>query len=417
LLETTKLLSTAGVPKGNRLVTFTCSGGDGLLTADLCAKLDLALTDFTPKQSADLRAQLPNFATVSNPLDYNTSLWGHEDLLTRCFTTALSGPCDTGMLIIDYATDGVASEATWDAAVNALLAAARTTGKLAMVTATIPELLPKRVRTIVEAANGAPMQGLEDALYALSAADRFARRKSAVASVGDDEVFVWAPPLVSDGRRILSEPDAKAALARSGLSVPQSQIVSPGLAVKAAEAVGFPVVLKVAEPVIAHKTEAGAVAINLRGADDVARALKRMGEGVAAHADGKVISKVLVERMIEGVVAELIVGVKRDPQFGLALVIGAGGILVELVEDTAILLLPTSPSEIDQAIDSLKIAKLLKGFRGRPAADRAALVKAIAAISAYAWENRDRLLELDVNPLMALKTGAVAVDALIVLSD
>jgi hypothetical protein len=109
--------------------------------------------------------------------------------------------------------------------------------------------------------------------------------------------------------------------------------------------------------------------------------------------------------------------VKRDPQFGLALVVGAGGILVEMVQDSAMLLLPTDRSAIERAVGGLKIARLLRGYRGRPAGDIGAVVEAVAAIAAFAEAHRGNLLELDVNPLMVLRQGAVAVDALVVLAD
>jgi succinyl-CoA synthetase beta subunit len=184
-----------------------------------------------------------------------------------------------------------------------------------------------------------------------------------------------------------------------------------------AASLGVPVVLKVAEPLIAHKTEAGAVAINLKSAADVEAALAQMEKSVAGYLRGGRIERVLVERMVGDVVAELIVGVQRDQQFGLALVVGAGGILVELVEDAAMLLLPTSGDEVEAALRKLKIAKLLAGYRGKPAADMAALVKSIMAIASFAEANRGKLLELDVNPLMVRADGAVAVDALVVLGD
>jgi succinyl-CoA synthetase beta subunit len=201
------------------------------------------------------------------------------------------------------------------------------------------------------------------------------------------------------------------------LGVPEAQVVPPAQAAKAAAELGFPLVLKVAEPVLAHKTEAGAVAVNLKSAADVEAALQRMGASLAQYKPGAVIAKVLVEKMVSDVVAELIIGVKRDPQFGLALVIGAGGILVEMVQDSAMLLLPTDRAAIERAIDSLKISKLLKGYRGRPAGDLRAVANAVAAVAAFAEAHRGNLLELDVNPLMVLKNGAVAVDALVVLAE
>ena len=215
------------------------------------------------------------------------------------------------------------------------------------------------------------MQGLEEALNAFAAVHRFAQRKAQ----GRRRAAIPATPAAGETRRMLSEVEGKKLLAGFGLAVPESRVVAPADAAKAAEALGFPVVLKVAEPLIAHKTEAGAVAINLKSPADVEAALARMDEiGRAPISRAAGSSKVLVERMVGDVVAELIVGVQRDPQFGLALVVGAGGILVELVEDAAMLLLPTSAEEVEAAIRRLKIAKLLAGYRGKPAADMRALV-------------------------------------------
>jgi acyl-CoA synthetase (NDP forming) len=412
LLETLKLVSTAGLPKGDRLAVFTCSGGECLLTADLCDALGVPLPGFSADQAEDLRAQLPNFATVSNPLDYNTSLWGHEDLLVKCFSTVMRGEFDAGMLVIDFATDGAVTEAACLAAVRALLTACNRHGKMPIVTSTLSELLPAHARAEVIAAKGAPMQGLEEALNAFASVHRFAQRKAKVASAP-----IPVTPAAGDRKRVLSEVEGKTLLAGFGLAVPDSRVVAPGDAAKAAEALGFPVVLKVAEPLIAHKTEAGAVAINLKSAADVAAALVRMEKSVAAYLKGGRIERVLVERMVGDVVAELIVGIQRDPQFGLALVIGAGGILVELVEDAAMLLLPTSAEEVEAALRRLKIAKLLGGYRGKPAADMGALVKSIMAIAAFAEANRGKLLELDVNPLMVRADGTVAVDALVAFGE
>jgi acyl-CoA synthetase (NDP forming) len=412
LLETLKLVSTAGLPKGDRLAVFTCSGGECLLTADLCDALGVPLPGFSTDQAEDLRVQLPNFATVSNPLDYNTSLWGHEDLLVKCFSTVMRGAFDAGMLVIDFATDGPVTEEACLAAVRALLKACNHHGKMPIVTSTLSELLPAHARAEVIAAKGAPMQGLEEALNAFASVHRFAQRKAKVASAP-----IPATPAAGDKRRMLSEVEGKTLLAGFGLAVPDSRVVVPGDAAKAAEALGFPVVLKVAEPLIAHKTEAGAVAINLKSAAEVAAVLARMEKSVASYLKGGRIERVLVERMVGDVVAELIVGIQRDPQFGLALVVGAGGILVELVEDAAMLLLPTSAEEVEAALRGLKIAKLLAGYRGKPAADMTALVKSIVAIAAFAEANRGKLLELDVNPLMVRADGAVAVDALVVFGE
>ena len=417
LLETMKLISIAGLPKGKSLAVFTCSGGDGLMTADLAEELGVPLNPHSPDQVVDLKAQLPNFASVTNPLDYNTSLWSHEDLLTKCFGTVMRGDYDAGMLILDYATDGEASERACDASVNAIMAACDTHGKMPIVTATLPELLPAKVRARMATRHAAPMQGLPEAMRAFAAAARFAYQRDHLKAGSADALIMPQTPVLEGPTRIVSEHDAKLALGKHGLKAPASRIVAPQDAAKAAAGLGFPVVVKVAAPVIAHKTEAGAVAVNLKSEAEVEAAVARMQVSVAAYKPGLKIEKVLVEAMVRDVVAELIIGVKRDPQFGLALVVGAGGILVEMVEDSALLLLPTERKTVEKAIHGLKIAKLLKGYRGKPAGDIEAVVNAVMAVAAYAEEHRGDLVELDVNPLMVLPHDAVAVDALIIQSD
>jgi acyl-CoA synthetase (NDP forming) len=415
LLETAKLLAVAGRPRGERLAIFTCSGGECLLAADYAAALGLALPGFSPEQTAALREQLPAFATVANPLDYNTSLWNDEAALTRCFTTVLAQGFDAGLLVIDYPPEGATGRAEYDPSVAALIAAARATGTQGMVVSVLPELLPEAVRERLVDAGMAPLQGLEEAMAAFAAAARLERRWAAA-----DALPALPPAAPIEGeRRLLDEWQSKRLLAEHGLVLPAGRLATPAEAVAAARAIGFPVVAKIARPAIAHKTEAGAVALDLRDEAAVAAAVSRMAERAAGAVPGLVVEQLLIERQVTGAVAELIVGVKRDAAFGLALVIGAGGVLVEMVADSATLLLPTTSAAIGEALAGLRVARLLQGYRGRPAGDVAAAVPAIAAIAAAAEALGDRLVELDVNPLLVLPAGqgAVAVDALIVLAE
>jgi acetyl-CoA synthetase len=165
------------------------------------------------------------------------------------------------------------------------------------------------------------------------------------------------------------------------------------------------VTVKASSSALSHKTEAGGVALNLKSPEEVRGSAMRMQE---------LASEVLIERMITGAVCELLIGIKSDPQFGLALVIGAGGVLTELLKDTVTLLLPTSHQEIDRALGRLRVSALIDGFRGK-LGDRAAVIAAIEAVARFAEAHAPYLEELDVNPLMVLPPGqgAVAVDALI----
>ncbi|HTO84707.1 MAG TPA: acetate--CoA ligase family protein [Methylomirabilota bacterium] len=425
LLETIKMVSVPRQLTGDRLAIFTCSGGDSLMAADRAAEIGLTLPQFVPAQYASLRAQLPAFATVSNPLDYNLSLWGDQPGLTRCFGTTLSEGFDAGMLVLDYPPNDPQGFVDCDKSVNALLAAAQTHGVQPIVCTTIQETLPEATRRRLTEAGCPAMQGLEDALDAFRAATRQSQR---IAEIRAGTATAALPEMRSprDEPRLLPERDAKLALEKYGVRIPDARLVdvgaglrpAPTVAAEMAAEIGFPVVAKVAAPALAHKTEAGAVSLNLRSGDAVKAAIDGMSAQLARYKPGLKAERFLVEKQMTNAVAELIVGVKRDAGFGLVLVVGAGGILVEMVQDAASLLLPTDRAEVERAIRGLKVAKLLAGYRGRPAGDIEGVIDAVMAIAGFAEAHRHRLAELDVNPLLVLPEGqgAVAVDALIVMS-
>jgi succinyl-CoA synthetase beta subunit len=193
-------------------------------------------------------------------------------------------------------------------------------------------------------------------------------------------------------------------LAEHGVTIPSGQICTADQTAAAATAIGYPVVLKAVSSELAHKSEAGAVVVGL--GDEVA--VRDATASMAVNFD-----QFLVEAMARPTVAELIVGVSRDSTFGLSLLIGTGGTMVELLDDTVSLLLPASRDDIAAAIQSLKVARIIEGFRGGVAGDMNAVLDTVEAITKYAVANSDRLLELDVNPLLVTPDAAIAVDAFI----
>jgi succinyl-CoA synthetase beta subunit len=209
--------------------------------------------------------------------------------------------------------------------------------------------------------------------------------------------------------RTLAEYAGKAALAAFGVNIPRSHVVSPREVATAAQDIGFPVVIKATGAHLEHKSEVGAVVVNIRNAADAEAAAQRLSE---------LSDSLLVEEMVADGVAEILVGMTVDPQFGQVLVVGAGGVLTELLRDSATLLPPFTAESIEAAIRRLKMSKLLAGFRGKPAADVPALVSTVLACTRYAEANLSVLLELDINPVIVRPAGlgAVAVDALIRLA-
>jgi acetyltransferase len=218
------------------------------------------------------------------------------------------------------------------------------------------------------------------------------------------------------GRPTLSEAESKQLLAAWGVRSARERLVgSTEAAVEAAEHLGYPVVLKVDSPDIPHKTEAGVVRLNLGDAAQVRTAYAEILASAKAYAPQAAITGVSVQEMVrEGV--EVIVGVSCDPQLGPVLLFGSGGVMVEVYNDVALRRCPITRREARAMIAEVKGARLLQGFRGRPAADLEALADTLVHVSHLAMHLEGHLAELDINPLMVLPAGqgVKAVDALVV---
>jgi acetyl-CoA synthetase len=415
MLETLKVFDLSGPLPGRKIVSLSCSGGEAAILADLSQDHGLETPPFSLEQTRDFDEQFANYVTVSNPLDYNTSIWGDRAAMERCFTTSMSGEHDAAVLIYDHPRVDGSSVDESIAALDAFVAAHRTTGMPAFVVCTITELLPEKIRDRLIAGDVAPLQGLEDALFALSAAATYGEKR--LKGAADVPNATRASTQARPDAVFCDEAESKRRLAACGLTVPRGNVGAAGDLPELANRIGYPVVVKALGAEFAHKTEMGAVALNLQNAGEVAASAKRISAGAADR--GYSVERFLVERMATGVVAELIVGIQWDPQFGHALLIGSGGILAELVADTASLLLPTTPQSVQEALMSLRVGRLLKGFRGAPAGDIPAAVDAILAVAKFARENEATLCGLDVNPLIVLPPGegVVAADALVRMAD
>ncbi len=397
--ETLKFLHNGGPIADSRLVSLSCSGGEAALVADMALEKKVSFPPFNAATKPRVAATLNEYVAIDNPLDYHTFIWGQPDKLTATFTQVLKGGFDVGMVILDTPTHPKMKPEAWATTARAMAAAAQATGARAAVVASLSEGMPLSLADELSQSGVAPMMGLDDALTAFEAAAFIGRNWARTETLPD----MLTPLTKGSDDRIFSESAAKALLKKHGLSVPEGIVCPAEDAVAAAEKLGYPVTLKVSSAAIAHKTEAGGVALNLRTADEVREAAERMA---------KLAPDVLVERMVTGAVADLIIGLTSDPQFGTALVVGAGGILTELLKDSVTLILPTTRSEIERALKTLKVWTLVEGFRGK-SGDQQAVFRAVEAVADFANANRGLVEEVDVNPLLVLKDGAIAVDALI----
>ena len=408
-LETLKLLHAGGPLVGRDVASLSCSGGEAILMADAGQGRNLRFPDFTPAQREAVEATVSELVTVSNPFDYHTFMWGDAPAMAETFTAVMRARFDITCLILDLPRGDRCDDSLWRPSMEGLLRAQAATGSRAALVATMPEGLPEDVAARCLENGVAPLIGLENALAAIATAADLGERRAA-APVAPQILAATGIHAESAYLQTLTEPAAKRALAASGVPVPDGRCVSAdgtgGAASAAAHAIGFPVAVKAVSAELAHKTEADAVALNL----DTDRAVRETAGRLGGLAD-----TLLVERMVSDAVAEVLVGYQHDPVMGAFLVVGSGGVLVELVGDRAVLPLPATRGEIERALDSLRVAKLLRGYRGRPAGDTAALVDAIAAVGGFCAARVDRLHELDVNPILVRPAGhgVVAADALV----
>ena len=416
-VETLKAAACGNLPAGKSLIALACSGGDAGLIADYAERNQLALPKLDEDQRAELAQVLPGYANLVNPLDFTTAIWGDREALNRMLDTALRTQADAAMLVLDYPAEFTGERKECDLLLELFCAALSRHGKTGFVTSAFPELLPPHARERLHAHGIAALQGVEDALAAWGRIADYTNQRRVLLERGESILEPLCPQALDGQGQALDEWASKQALRAYGLNTPAAVLSTPGRAIADAKLLGYPLVLKAVSADLPHKTEAGAVALNLQDGFALTAALEHMRRQIAVYAPNVVFDQLLLETMAAPPLAELIVGIKRENDFGLALVIGAGGILVELLKDSRSLLLPTTDDAIRNALLSLRSAALLQGFRGREVADMDALVAAIRAVADYACAHAEQLLELDVNPLLVNARSATAVDALIRLGD
>ena len=451
LLDTLSMLVATGPLRGNRLVSLSCSGGEAALIADRSRIRDLSFPAFSAEHRDRVSAALDHRVAVTNPLDYHTFIWGDAARLRDCFTAVLCDvhsagespakpsqgstadpPFDAAVLMLDLPAAGLDRSRWWPTldAFGAACAASATPG---VVVASMAENLPDEARVRAEQLGLCACGDIDTALAALEAAAAFGQ--SLAASTGTPP-----PPLLAPAHRarraskpqsqradsdadapgpeaavlsetaltetVLTDHGAKQRLAAAGIWVPRGLLVPADEAAAAAVEIGLPVVVKATG--VAHKSDVGAVALGLDDLDDVANVAARLG----AVGDGTVT----VEECVADAVAELLVSIRSEPPVGMLLTLGAGGTLVEMLDDTAVLLLPTDPADVRSALRSLRIWPLLAGHRGRPPAALDAVVAVVSALASLVSTDRS-ITEVEINPLLVTQESAVAVDALMTVAQ
>jgi acetate---CoA ligase (ADP-forming) len=384
LIETLKIFHVHGPQIGTRICSLSCSGGEAGLVADLAAPYGI---DFPPVPQAThdrLFAVLGEIPTISNPLDYHTFIWGDGPKTTEVFSAMLEA-YDAGLYIIDTPRTDRCDPSSYQPALDAIVAAQKATGKIAFPVASMVENFGEpRVQAMMDQ-GVCTLLGLETALAAVNAAQTPAGMPG------------WRPvrAVATRETRMLSEAEGKALLADAGVGVPKS---ATGARLETLDLAGLTPPYAVKGLGFAHKTEAGAVRLGVTALDGQAPMLGATGY--------------LVEEMVTGAVAEVLLGLRRDPVYGVTLTLGMGGVTAELLADTVTLVLPVTEAQVLEAATGLRLWPLLDGYRGRPRSDMAAVAAMAVTLGALMLAD-DSLEEIEINPVMVRETGAVAVDALV----
>ena len=391
MVEALKILHYHGPLAGKNLVSASCSGGEASLLADTAEIQGKGLI-FPPlmeTQKEGLRAALGDMVALANPLDYHTYIWGNLAGMADAYSALINAPIDLGVIVVDFPRSDRCDPKAWECVIAAAEIARQNTGKPVALLASLAENMSESQVARIAAAGLIPLSGMEASLGAIAAA----------ASIHPaHHVPVIAAPIVTDAI-ILDEAASKAFLQPYGLDLPQNLVVKRQ-ALPDTLPFGYPVVLKAMGQ--AHKSEMDGVKLNLADRAELEAAMAEMNQPIY-----------LIEEMIGDGLIELLVGVVADPAHGYLLTLAAGGVLTEILKDSVSLSLPVEEPDILTALEKLKIAPLLAGYRGKPAVDKAALVTAVLAVQDCVLDNRASFTEIELNPLILTPTRAVAVDALI----
>jgi acetyltransferase len=399
LLEITLAFQPNRLPRGPRVGFVTSSGGTVDLLYDYAEFENVALADLTSDTNAKLEPFMQEGIAPKNPLDVGlpSTLKAAADV---CEIVARDPNVD--MLAWGASTPGKGN--MWNDA-GQLRRLLGVTDKPVLAFGRMVYQMTPASLAVQDAAGFPFLQSLEPTLRALNALWFYAQRR------GHAPLLPPSPP-ASD----LCEDNLEATLARYGIALPKSRFAATAAQAGAeADSIGYPVALKIQSPDILHKTEARGVKLGLDSREAVQAAADALLASAKAGYPQARIEGFLVQEMVSGV--EAIVGARHDPIYGPLLLIGTGGVLVELVRDASLRLLPVDDPQVRKMIGSLKLQRLLDGFRGQDAFDRVALETTALSLARFFLDHRRRIRDIEINPLIVRASGAVAVDVRVIWND
>ncbi len=403
LVDAAYVASVGPMPSNDGLMVITTSGGVGVLSADAAELGGMGLPQISQDTAAAIKQLVP-LADGLNPVDTSAAILGDLSVFARISDLALRKSEASSVLL--YLAHIPRNPQHWSQLEAPLLALRESYPAMAFVAVGLAgDTITKRL----EAQGFAVFTDPSRAVLALAACAAGARLQPEESLSGENTESLASRRL---GPGLNTEPMARAALESQGISfAPQQTIVRVEDALQAASSVGYPLVLKIVSPDIAHKSEAGGVKLGITSDHALLDAIEVMQASVKqAHPQARTEGFLLARQLTGGV--EMLVGAHHDPVFGPVITVGAGGVNTEVLRDTCLHLAPVTPAQAKVMLQSLRIAPLLSGFRGTAPVDIEALARTVARVSEIAWAN-PQLRGIELNPVLATAYGAYALDALI----
>lgn len=407
MLDVVDMFSSTSIPDGPGVAIVTQSGGAGVLMSDRAEELGLEVPTLAPETVSRLQNVLPAFAATSNPVDVTAQFIADPSMLKESVKAVLDDPN------VDIA-------AIWFQLMD---------GFVGPLTQTFREIKAETTKPFVVSWVAGPEEGISalrelgicvlrggepviDAVAELVAWGDARKRWQADA---DARAAIRLPDVkLPETAGAMPSVDAAAILTGAGVPLAKVELASDAeAAVVAAARIGYPVAMKIESADILHKTEAGGVELGLANADEVRAAFARLTENATAYNPKARIDGIVVQEIRDGSV-EIVIGLREDPVFGMVLMVGLGGILVEINKDVVFHRAPVTEDQAMGMLERLQGRALLDGVRGRPGVDKENLAAMIAAVSRFGAAAEGALAELDLNPVLAGPEGVVAVDWLMV---
>ena len=416
-LEAAVFFSKAGHPKADGIGVMASSGGAAVMAADKAEEFDVVLPAPTPATAARLAKVVPDFGSTANPCDLTAESLKSVQMYGECIRAFAEDPNFAAVVVPMMSAH---KPNTVERAEYLSSLAGELTKPICLVW--INEWLNGPGSEVYDASAHISMfRSMTRCLKTIRLwLDHYARRDRILRAEAVQQAPAGAQSVVRSlcagraGTVTLSESESKKVLSSQGIAVTREVLAKdPAAAIAAANAIGFPVALKVDSPFIPHKTEAGVIRLNLQTPESVGQAARELLDIANTLPGRPVINGILVQQMVpKGI--EMMLGSKCDPQFGPMILCGFGGIDVELTKDIAVALAPVSPEEAREMVLSLNKSPLLTGYRNLPVVDLDALTMTVSRLSSLAVDCQDSIAETDINPFTVTPAGGVAVDALIV---